>query len=83
MGKRRFRLIASNPLSPPSKDTEPALEELQNIYDMRSHIPARLRDMSWSSWFRINSRMINRLQQRRVFLGGDAAHITVPPARRA
>jgi hypothetical protein len=43
MGKRRFRMIASNPLSRPSKDTEPALEELQKIYDMRSHIPARLR----------------------------------------
>ena len=34
--------------------------------------------MSWSSWFRINSRMINHLQQRRVFLGGDAAHIHSP-----
>jgi nicotinamidase-related amidase len=78
MGQRRFRMIASNPLSQPSKDTELALEELQKIYDMRSHIPGRLRDMSWSGWFRINSRMINHLQQRRVFLGGDAAHIHSP-----
>jgi 2-polyprenyl-6-methoxyphenol hydroxylase-like FAD-dependent oxidoreductase len=78
MGKRRFRIIASNPLSQPSKDTEPPLEELQKIYDMRSHIPGRLRDVSWSSWFRINSHMINHLQQRRVFLSGDAAHIHSP-----
>lgn len=67
-----------HPLSQPSNDTEPALEEFQKIYDMRSHIPTRLRDMSWRSWFRINSRMINHLQQRRVFLGGDAAHIHSP-----
>jgi hypothetical protein len=31
MGNRRFRLIASNPISKPSKDTAPALEELQAI----------------------------------------------------
>jgi hypothetical protein len=34
--------------------------------------------MSWSSWFRINSRMIRRLQAGRVFLGGDSAHIHSP-----
>jgi FAD binding domain len=78
MGKRRFRLIASNPMSKPSKDTAPALEELQAIYDQRSHIPARFRDMSWSSWFRINSRMVPRLKVGRLLLGGDAAHVHSP-----
>ena len=78
MGGDHFRLIASNPLSKPSKDTEPSLEELQKIYDMRSPIPARFHDLTWSSWFRINSRMVPRLHQGRVFLGGDAAHIHSP-----
>ena len=78
MGNRRFRLIASNPISRPSKKTSPSLEELQQIYNQRSHIPARFRDMSWSSWFRINSRMIHHLRVRRVFLGGDSAHIHSP-----
>jgi 2-polyprenyl-6-methoxyphenol hydroxylase-like FAD-dependent oxidoreductase len=78
MGKRRFRLMASNPLSRPSKDTAPAFEELQAIYDQRSPIPARFRDMSWSSWFRINSRMVGRLKVGRLLLGGDAAHIHSP-----
>src|SRR5216683_3516667 len=71
MGGRRFRLMADNPISKPSKETQPSLGELQQIYDQRSHIPAKFRDMSWSSWFRINSRMVNRLQVGRVFLGGD------------
>src|SRR5260370_34696139 len=61
MGNRRFRLMASNLLSRPSEDTAPPLEELQAIYDQRSPIPARFRDMSWSSWFHINSRMVARL----------------------
>jgi 2-polyprenyl-6-methoxyphenol hydroxylase-like FAD-dependent oxidoreductase len=78
MGNRRFRLMASNPLSRPSKDTAPALQELQALYDQRSQIPARFRDMSWSSWFRINSRMVSRLKVGRLLLGGDAAHIHSP-----
>ena len=78
MGDRRFRLIASNPFSKPEKGTEPALEELQRIYDQRSHIPARFHDMTWSSWFRINSRMVDVMQKQQIFLGGDSAHIHSP-----
>ena len=78
MNGSRFRLIASNPLSQPSKDTAPSLQELQTIYDQRSHIPAHFSDLTWSSWFRINSRMIEQLKVGRLFLGGDAAHIHSP-----
>src|SRR6202047_1658876 len=78
MGGEHFRLIASNPLSKPSKNAEPSLDELQRIYDQRSHIPARFHDLTWSSWFRINSRMVSRLKVGRLLLGGDAAHIHSP-----
>jgi 2-polyprenyl-6-methoxyphenol hydroxylase-like FAD-dependent oxidoreductase len=78
MGGERFRLMASHPLSKPSKDAEPSLDELQRIYDQRSHIPARFHDLTWSSWFRINSRMVSRLKVGRLLLGGDAAHIHSP-----
>jgi 2-polyprenyl-6-methoxyphenol hydroxylase-like FAD-dependent oxidoreductase len=78
MGNRRFRVIAGNPLSQNSKDPGPGLEELQKLYDMRSHIPAKLHDLGWSSWFRINSRMVNQLQANHIFLGGDSAHIHSP-----
>jgi 2-polyprenyl-6-methoxyphenol hydroxylase-like FAD-dependent oxidoreductase len=78
MGNRRFRMVASNPLSQNSKDPGPGLEELQKIYDMRSHIPAKFRDLGWSSWFHINSRMVNQLQANHIFLGGDSAHIHSP-----
>ena len=78
MGGGRWRLIASNPISTPSKDTEPGIEELQKLYDQRSPVPGKFRDMSWSSWFHINSRMIETMNVRRIFFGGDSAHIHSP-----
>jgi 2-polyprenyl-6-methoxyphenol hydroxylase-like FAD-dependent oxidoreductase len=78
MGGSRFRLIASNPLSKPSKDTAPSSDELQTMYDQRSPIPARFHDTTWTSWFRINSRMVPRLRIGRLLLGGDSAHIHSP-----
>ena len=74
MGDKRFRLIASNPLSKPSKDTAPALDELQKIDSQRSPIPARFRDLQWSSWFRIDSCMVDHLSAGRIFLGRCGAH---------
>lgn len=77
MGNRRFRLIADRPINA-SQSESPSLDECQAIYDQRSYIPARLHEMQWSSYFRINSRMVSRLRVGRVFFGGDAAHIHSP-----
>ncbi|MEH2412902.1 FAD-dependent monooxygenase [Nostoc sp.] len=76
MGDRHFRFMATDPDH--HANDEPTLEKLQNLYDQNSHIPARLRDMTWSSRFRINSRMLHTLRERRIFFGGDAAHIHSP-----
>ena len=79
MGNRHFRFIATDPAGDDDQaDGEPTLAELQKLYDENSHIPVRLRDMTWSSRFRINSRMVHDLRERRIFLGGDAAHIHSP-----
>ena len=80
LGNRLFRIIAANPLttSGPGLHEPPTLSEAQQMYDQRSHIPAVFRDQTWSSWFHINSRMVDRLQQGRLFLGGDSAHIHSP-----
>ncbi len=78
MGNRHFRFIATNPEEHEKTDDELTLEELQKLYDADSHIPVKLRDMTWSSRFRINSRMLHTLRERRIFFGGDAAHIHSP-----
>lgn len=78
MGRRHFRFIATDPEKHSKGAGEPTLEELQSIYNEDSHVPARLRDLTWSSRFTINSRMIETLRVGRIFFGGDAAHIHSP-----
>lgn len=72
------RIVAAYPLSAANKEKMPTLEELQKIYDTKSYVPAQFRDMTWSSWFVINSRMVDRLRVGRVLIGGDSAHIHSP-----
>jgi 2-polyprenyl-6-methoxyphenol hydroxylase-like FAD-dependent oxidoreductase len=60
------------------QQSAPTLEELQAIYNQRSHIPAKLHQLTWSSFFHINSRMVKTLRVGRIFLAGDAAHIHSP-----
>ncbi len=78
MGGSQFRIVASEPLADPAQSGAPGLQQLQTIYDQRSHIPARLRQLTWSSYFHINSRMVEKLRVGRIFLAGDAAHINSP-----
>ena len=82
MGGSHYRLVAGNPAPGNAIDVTdsaaPTLEELQAIYDQRSHIPARLHQLTWSSFFHINSRMVKNLRVGRIFLAGDAAHIHSP-----
>jgi 2-polyprenyl-6-methoxyphenol hydroxylase-like FAD-dependent oxidoreductase len=78
MGGSHFRLIAGNAHTDQPLSDPPTLEELQQIYDQRSHIPARLHQLTWSSTFRINSRMVDTMRIGRVFFAGDAAHIHSP-----
>ena len=77
LAEGHFRIIADNPVHGVHVG-EPTLAEIQECYDERSTIPAKFHDMTWSSWFRINSRMVDRLHVGRLFVGGDAAHIHAP-----
>jgi hypothetical protein len=70
--------MATDPDHHSKDETAPTLGELQRVYDRVSPIPARLRDLVWSSRFRINSRHLTTLRVGSVFLGGDAAHIHSP-----
>jgi 2-polyprenyl-6-methoxyphenol hydroxylase-like FAD-dependent oxidoreductase len=77
-GGSQFRVVASNPPRDLAKTEMPALEELQALCDQRSHFLIKLRDLTWSSIFHANSRMVKTLRVGRVFLAGDAAHIHSP-----
>ncbi len=57
---------------------ETTFADCQAIVAARAPVPIALSDPRWVTDFRIHSRMATRLQEGRVFLLGDAAHIHSP-----
>ncbi|WP_250499791.1 FAD-dependent monooxygenase [Caballeronia sp. GAWG1-5s-s] len=56
----------------------PDLDECRALVERRVHHRVKLWDLAWSSYFRVNSRMVDRLRVQRIFLAGDAAHVHSP-----
>lgn len=84
MGGDRARLIADLPAPVASavnaSDAKscPTLDECRELVSRRVHHKMALSNMTWSSYFHLNSRMVDRLRIERVFLAGDAAHVHSP-----
>jgi 2-polyprenyl-6-methoxyphenol hydroxylase-like FAD-dependent oxidoreductase len=94
MGHGRHRLIADHavepvaeaaPLSPVvlgepplSRVPAPSLDECKALLARRVHERVDVSELAWSSYFHLNSRMVERLRVGRVFLAGDAAHVHSP-----
>ena len=78
LGKGRYRLVADNPPEHLRTEKKPTLSEWQEIADGRSNASMKLSDLGWTTYFRVNSRMVARLRRGRVFVLGDAAHIHSP-----
>ncbi|MFM0201316.1 FAD-dependent monooxygenase [Paraburkholderia fungorum] len=94
MGHGRHRLIADHPVEPttvpapatPAVLGEPPLNLVSppSLAECKALIARRVRervdvsDLTWSSYFRLNSRMVERLRVGRIFLAGDAAHVHSP-----
>jgi 2-polyprenyl-6-methoxyphenol hydroxylase-like FAD-dependent oxidoreductase len=94
MGHGRHRLIADHPVAPtavpeavtpavlgePSLNqvSPPSLEECKTLIAQRVRERVDVSDLAWSSYFHLNSRMVERLRVGRIFLAGDAAHVHSP-----
>ncbi|SAK44651.1 FAD-binding monooxygenase [Caballeronia catudaia] len=84
MGGDRARLIADLPAPVASAGnaaelkTGPTLDECRALIARRVHHRVTLSNLTWSSYFHLNSRMVDRLRMERVFLAGDAAHVHSP-----
>jgi 3-(3-hydroxy-phenyl)propionate hydroxylase len=76
LGGGVFRIIADTEAKP--SGDKPTLEECQGMVDRRLKLPIRLSNMTWSSYFHVNSRRVERIRVGRVFLAGDAADIHNP-----
>lgn len=58
--------------------TPPSLDECRALLAKRVHERIDVSNLSWSSFFHLNSRMVEKLRVGRVFLAGDAAHVHSP-----
>lgn len=72
----RFRIVATVALAPESPD----LEFVQSLLDKRGPLrsPGRIREVIWSSRFKIHHRVSESPRKGRVLLCGDAAHVHSP-----
>lgn len=81
-GHGRYRLIADHkamlPAAPEGAMPVPTLEECRAVVQHRVHHPVSISDMTWASYFHVNSRMVRHLRMERVFFAGDAAHVHSP-----
>jgi 2-polyprenyl-6-methoxyphenol hydroxylase-like FAD-dependent oxidoreductase len=94
MGHGRHRLLADHAAEPaavpapptpavpgePPLDLAPApsLEQCKALIARRVQERVDVSDLAWSSYFHLNSRMVDKLRVGRIFLAGDAAHVHSP-----
>ena len=72
----RHRIVATVDEAP----EQPSAEFVQALLDTRGPAlrPARVRDVVWSSRFRVHHRLADHYRAGRLFLAGDAAHVHSP-----
>jgi 2-polyprenyl-6-methoxyphenol hydroxylase-like FAD-dependent oxidoreductase len=75
-GTQDFQVQASPEYDADGTPLEPTLERFQATFDRIAGLPGvRLHDLTWRSTYRVNIRMVDRMQSGRAFLAGDAAHV--------
>lgn len=72
----RHRIVATADVAPEHPDRD----HIQALLDARGpqKRAARVKDVVWSSRFRVHHRLADRYREGRVFLAGDAAHVHSP-----
>jgi 3-(3-hydroxy-phenyl)propionate hydroxylase len=71
-------VAAASGAAPQVAAPAPSLEECRALAARRIHHPVKFEDLTWSTHFHLNSRMVEQLRVGRVFLAGDAAHVHSP-----
>jgi 2-polyprenyl-6-methoxyphenol hydroxylase-like FAD-dependent oxidoreductase len=69
---------AGSSATPEEETSALTLDQVQELVARYAPVPAAVRDLRWSSVFRISHRIVPRYRVGRVFLAGDAAHIHPP-----
>ena len=66
--------------TPPERDEDLTLDYLRDVANRATegYPELELTDLSWSTFWRLNVRMVERFRVGRAFLAGDAAHVHPP-----
>jgi 2-polyprenyl-6-methoxyphenol hydroxylase-like FAD-dependent oxidoreductase len=66
--------------TPPERDEDLTLDYLADVANRASegNPKVELTELTWSTFWRLNVRMVNQFQVGRVFVAGDAAHVHPP-----
>jgi 2-polyprenyl-6-methoxyphenol hydroxylase-like FAD-dependent oxidoreductase len=74
--EQRYRIVATLDEAP----EQPTTADVQDLLDTRGpgSAPADVRDVVWSSRFRVHHRLADNFRRGPVFLAGDAAHVHSP-----
>jgi 2-polyprenyl-6-methoxyphenol hydroxylase-like FAD-dependent oxidoreductase len=72
-----FRIICSRP-NQVNVDTEPTIEDFEEVFRTLAPGKAELLDPVWIARFRLHHRNVEKYRVGRMFLAGDAAHIHSP-----
>jgi 2-polyprenyl-6-methoxyphenol hydroxylase-like FAD-dependent oxidoreductase len=75
MSSRRRRIVAT---VDKSDGDAPTLEHVRSVLAQRAPRGLEARSLNWSSYFRIQHRQVAHMQDGRIFVAGDAAHIHSP-----
>jgi 2-polyprenyl-6-methoxyphenol hydroxylase-like FAD-dependent oxidoreductase len=79
LGPDRWRLaVDCGHLQAEGRPVPPTPADLQDLCDAYLPVPARVRDVHWSTYYCVHHRRAARFRARRVFLLGDAAHLHSP-----
>lgn len=78
MDHDRWRIVANLPDVKLERPEDANLALIQEVFDRRFKMKARIYDPVWISPFAVNTRMTRSMQAGRVFLAGDAAHVHSP-----
>jgi 2-polyprenyl-6-methoxyphenol hydroxylase-like FAD-dependent oxidoreductase len=72
----RHRIVATLDQAP----EQPTRGDVEALLDTRGPelVPARVREVIWSSRFRVHHRLADHYRSGRIFLAGDAAHVHSP-----
>ena len=75
MNVTRRRIVAT--VDAPDGDA-PSLEFVRQMLAQRAPAGIEAQSLVWATYFRIHHRHVGTLQERRIFIAGDAAHIHSP-----